>query len=98
MNKLLTQGSNQNRPFKPKFIKEEIIIMTEVGNRKGLDWIVVIDIEDQIIEIALSMDKTMQKGLNTVRIIEEEIIGKQTIEENKIIEENLLEGKIEVTM
>ena len=35
----------------------EIIIMIEVGNTIGLDWVVVIDIEDQIIEIDLSMDK-----------------------------------------
>ena len=77
MSKFSTQGSNQNRPFKPKIYQEreekvEIIIMTEVGNRIVLDQLVVIGIEDQIIEIDLSINKTMEKDLNMVRIIEEE--------------------------
>ena len=44
--------------------------MIEVGNGIGLDQVVVIGIEDQIID--LRMDKTIKKGLNMVRIIEEE--------------------------
>ena len=44
-------------------------IMIEVGNRIGIDGVVVIGIEDQIIEINLSMDKTIEKSLNMVRII-----------------------------
>ena len=48
-------------------------------------------IENQIIEIDLSMDKTIEKGLNMVKIIEEEILGKEIIEEHKIIEDKCLE-------
>ena len=42
MSKLSTQGSNQNRPFKPIIMTEEredkveIIIMIQTGNRIGL--------------------------------------------------------------
>ena len=42
------------------------------------------------------MDKTMQKGLNMVRIIEEETLGGETIEEYKIIKEKYLEKDIEL--
>ena len=75
----------------------EIIIMIEVGNEIGSDWVVVIDIEDEIIEIELSMEKTIQKGVNMVWIIEEETLGEQTIEENRIIEDKPLEEDIEGT-
>ena len=97
------QGSNQNRPFKSKIYqgrkdKVEIIIMVEAGNGIGLDQVAVIGIEDQIIEIDLSMDTTMQKGLNMVRIIMEETLGEETIEDHKIIEDQPLEGNIEEMM
>ena len=71
--------------------------MTEVGNGIEFDQEEVIDIEDQIIEIDLSMDKTIGKGLNMFIIIAEESLGDKTIEEHKIIEDKLLEGNIEVT-
>ena len=60
----------------------------------------MIDIEDQIIEIEidLSMDKTINKSLNMARIIKEEILEEETIEEHKIIADKLLEWNIEVTM
>ena len=58
----------------------------------------MIGIEGRIIEMDLSMDKAIEKGLNMVRIIEEEILGEETIEEHKIIENKPLEGNIEVSM
>ena len=57
----------------------EIIIVIEVGNGIGLDQVLVIDIEDHIIEMEISMDKTIGKSLNMVRIIEEETVGEETI-------------------
>ena len=42
--------------------------MIEVGKGIGTDQVAVIDIEDQIIEIYLSMDKTIYRGLNMVKI------------------------------
>ena len=85
MSKLPTESSNQNRLLKPKILrgrgedKVEIIIMIEIGNEKGLDWAVRIDIEDQIIDIDLNMDKIIEKCLNMIRIIKEEILGEETI-------------------
>ena len=72
--------------------------MLEVGNWIGIDQVVVIGIEDQITKMDLSMDKTIKKDLNIVRIIEKEILGEETIEEYKIIENKLLERNIEVTI
>ena len=60
MNKLSTQGTNQNRPFKPKSYQGR---RREQGRNnyydKGKQWdrygsSVVIDMEDKIIEIDLS--------------------------------------------
>ena len=36
--------------------------MIEVGNGIGIDQVIVIGIEDQVIEIVLSIDKTTEKG------------------------------------
>ena len=45
----------------------------------------------------LSNDKTIEKGLNMFRIIEEHTLGEKTLEEYKIIEDKPLEGNIEGT-
>ena len=52
--------------------------MIELGNGIGIDKVVVIGIEDQIIYIDLSMDKIIERGLNIFRIIEEETLGQET--------------------
>ena len=71
--------------------------MIEVSIGIGIDKVVVIGVEDQIID--LSMDKTIEKGLNMVRIIEEETsVREDTIEKHKSIEDKCLEEDIEVTM
>ena len=54
--------------------------------------------KDQIIDIDLGMDKTIDRHLNMVRNIEEEIIGEETIEQHKIKEDRRLEGNIEKTI
>ena len=56
----------------------------------------MIGIEIQIIEIDLSMDKTIEKGLHMVKIIGK-TLGEETIHEHKIIEDKLLEGNIQET-
>ena len=75
----------------------EVPCNIEVRNRTGLDGVLVIGIENQITEIDFSMDKTIEKGHNMVRIIKEEMLGEETIEEYKILKNKLLEGNIEVT-
>ena len=67
--------------------------MIEAGNGIGIDQVVLIGIEDQIIDVDLSVDMPREKDLNMVRITEEE-----TSEEHKIIEDKPLEGNIEETM
>ena len=42
--------------------------MIEVGNGMDVDQVVVMGIKDQIIEIDLSMDKILDRGLNMLRI------------------------------
>ena len=67
MSKLSTQGGNQNRPFKPCYIKEKgktkigIIIIIEIDDRIAIDEVVMIGKEDQIIEVDLSIDKIINK-------------------------------------
>ena len=65
--------------------------MIELDNRIGIGQIAVIDIEGQIIEIDLSMDKAIKEGLNMVRTIEKETLGKEIIKEHRIIEDKPLE-------
>ena len=71
--------------LRPRFIKDkgedklEIIILI-----KGRQWIdtyqeVVIGIEDRIIQIDLSMEKSIEKGLNMFRIIEEETLRREKL-------------------
>ena len=72
--------------------------MIEEGKGIGLDQEAVRGMGDQIILIDLRMNKTIRKGLSIVRIIEKEILGEEAIEKHKIIEDQYLEGNIEVTM
>ena len=75
----------------PRNFKEDgqdkvvVIIMIEVANRIGLVQVVVIDIDDKIIKIDLSMDKTIRKGLKMVRIMEKKTLGEETIKKCCII-------------
>ena len=64
--------------------KVEVIIIIEVGKGIDLVLVVVIDIEFQIIGKDLSTDKTIEKGLNMLRIIEEVSLGEDTIESTKL--------------
>ena len=66
MSKLSAQRSNQDKPFKPKILKEkgedmEEIIMTKVDTKLDTDQIVEIDTVDHHTEVELSTDNIIEK-------------------------------------
>ena len=100
MSKLTSEGSNQNKPFKPKITKakgEDIreIIMIKVIIRINTDQIK--EIGECHLEVELSMDITIEEGHNIIAIIEV-TLGKEIWEDCKIIEVKILEVGIEATI
>ena len=82
MSKLTAQGSNQNRPFKPKIYQgkrtgQAKIIIIKIDIKIGIDQTVAI--EKCHIEVELSMDKSLEEGCSVIRIIEV-ILGKAILE------------------
>ena len=83
VSKLSAQGSNQNRPFKPKIYpgkeehKVEIIMI-----KADVDQTVEIDTIDHHIQVYLSTDKIIWKGLSMSKITEE-TLGEKILEKHK---------------
>ena len=87
MHELTAQGNNQNKKFKPKFIKakgeDKQEIMIKVIIRIDTDQIV--EIEECHLEVKLIMDKIIEEDCNMLIIIEM-TLGEKILEEHKIIE------------
>ena len=71
------------------------IIMIKKDIKIGIDQTVMI--RECHIEVELSMDKISEEGHNMIKIIEV-ILGKEILEEHKIIQVRILEMDIEVTL
>ena len=92
MTKVIAQGSDQNKQFKPKSIKakggnKQEIIMIRVATRIDIDQIVEIECH---LELEVSMEIIIEKGHNMIKIIE--VIFKEVLDECKVIEVKILEG------
>ena len=89
----------RNSPFKPNIYqgKEDKleIIITKIDIKVGIDKTVMIG--ECHIEVEVSMDKITEEVCDMIKIIEV-ILGKEILEECKIIEVRTLEMDIEVAL
>ena len=88
ISKLTAQGSNQNKPFKPKIYQgkgrgQKGIIMIKAIIRIDTDQIV--EIGECHLGIELNMDRIIEEGHNILTIIEM-TSGKEILEKCKIME------------
>ena len=98
--KLIAQGSSQNRPLKPKNYQGKAedkleIIVIKIDIKVGIDKTAVIGECD--IEVEVSRDKITDEGHNMSKIIEG-ILGKDILEEHRIIEVRILGVDVEVIL
>ena len=97
MSKMSTQGSNQNRPFKPKFIEVQgedkaELIMARIYIKTDTYQTVEIDIVDNDIEADHSMDIIIDNDHSMSKITEE------ILEKHKSIEVKILGVNAEVAL
>ena len=100
MSKLTAQASSQNRLFKPKIYQgkgedKEEIIMIKINIKIDTDQ--TVEIGECHIEVELSTYRIIEEGHSMIKIAEV-ILGKEILEDCKIIEVRSLEVDIQVTL